>query len=159
MSITLKLQHADGLRLRQQVATNVTRTNEGAVIGGKEWKFEPKDCERELHQRLVGPDGKKVPLDHYIVYVTAGLRNLVIERKGKVEAYNFLNSALRNQMRVKYQKLTAVLDKKGEPSKTKEGKTIMEWKDDGQPQYVPANTFTGVYVGDGQRAMIDECPT
>ena len=159
MSVTLKLPYVEGIRLRQQMATNVSRTVDGAVIGGKEWKFESKDVEREQHPRLVGPDGKKVPLDHYIVYVTAGLRNLVIERKGKVAAYDFHNTALRNQLRIKYQKLVPVIDKKGEPQKTKEGKPIMEWKDDGQPQYVPPNTFSGAYVGDGQRAVIDEMPT
>lgn len=158
MSITLKLQHVDGLRLRQQAATKVERTEAGSIIRGVDWKFEPKDCEQEFHQRLVGADGKKVKLDHYIVYVTAGLKNLVVEKKGKVESYNFQNSALRNQMRVKYQKLVAV-EKDGKPAKTKEGKPIMEWKDDGSPQYVPSNTFTGVYVGDGQRAIVDEMPT
>lgn len=159
MSVTLKLPYVEGIRLRQQAATNITRTTSGEVVNGKEWKFEPKDCERELHQRLVGPDGKKVPLDHFIVYVTAGMRNLVVEKKGKIESYNFQNTALRNQLRVKYQKLVPVVDKKGEPAKTKEGKPIMEWKDEGQPNYVAPNTYTGVYVGDGQRAMVDEMPT
>jgi hypothetical protein len=52
MSVTLKLPYVEGIRLRQQMATNVSRTVDGAVIGGKEWKFESKDVEREQHQRL-----------------------------------------------------------------------------------------------------------
>jgi hypothetical protein len=56
-------------------------------------------------------------------------------------------------MRIKYQ----TLEKTGR--KTKDGKEVHEWKDSGQPQYIPPNTFGGAFVGDNQRAILEECPT
>jgi hypothetical protein len=150
----LKVRHVDGLRLRQQ--SNVGSTVDGVTT--KEWKFEPEECRQDEDSRLVGADGKKVKLGTYTVYLTAGVRNLVIEKKGKVESYDLKNSALRNQMRVQYQKLQPVT-KDGKPAKTKEGKTIMEWKNDGPAQYTPPNTVGGAFVGDGQRVIVDEMPT
>ena len=149
MSITLKLQHQDNLRLRQQSAHKVERTESGTILKGTEWRFEPEDCKQDEDLRKIDAEGKKLKLGTYTIYITAGLKNLVIERKGKVEHVDFRNSSLRNQMRVKYQKLV-----KPDPKKTNQ-----EWRDDGIPQYIPANTFTGVFVGDGQRAIVDEMPT
>jgi len=164
MSIELRLTHEEGLRLRQQTAQDVQRTNPdgtGFVKAGKDWKFDryqeqngawKDEVQQDLDPRRVGPDGKKIPLGTYTVYITHGLRNLVVERKGKVKAFNFLNRAIRNQMRVQYQKLEATNRKKGD-------KVVHEWVNDGGPQYVPPNTPYGVFVGDNQRAILDEMPT
>jgi hypothetical protein len=154
VSIMLKTKHVDGLRLRQQ-------SHVGSTVGDvttREWKFEPEECRQDEDSRLVGPDGKKVKLGTYTIYLTAQVRNLVIEKKGKIESYDLKNSALRNQMRVQYQKLQPVV-KDGKPARTKEGKPIMEWKADGPAQYTPPNAVGGAFVGDGQRAIVDEVPT
>ena len=164
MSIQLRLKHEEGLRLRQQTAQTVQRTNadgSGFVKAGTDWKFDRYQdptgkmldtVPQDRDQRRVGADGKHVELGTYTLHITAGLRNLVVERKGKVNAYNFKNEAIRNQMRVQYQKLQPTERKKG-------GQTVHEWVNDGQPQYIAPNTFGGVYVGDGQRAVLDEMPT
>jgi hypothetical protein len=153
MSVTLKLKHQDGTRFRQQMARKVERTENGTVLKGTEWAFEREDCQQDEDARKVDSDGKKLKLGTYTIYVTAGLKNLVIEKKGKVEHVDFRNSSLRNQLRVQYQKLVDANEKKGDK------KPHFEWRNDGSPQYVPANTFTGVFVGDNQRAIIDEMPT
>jgi hypothetical protein len=183
LSIQLKLTHQEGLRLRQQQATDIKREEskvverttdaetglltgvgvlEGRVIGGKEWKFikgtdtngrPTEDVQQDEDLRRVDANGKKVKLGTYTLYVTSGIRNLVIERAGKVASFNFKNSALRNQVRVKYQ----TLEKAGR--KTRDGKDVHEWKDSGQAQYFPPNTDLGVLVGTGQRAVVDEMPT
>lgn len=153
MSITLKLKHLDTLRLRQQSAQKVERTENGAIVKGTEWKFDPDDCKQDEDQRKVGPDGKHEKLGTYTVYITAGLKNLVLELKGKVVHVDFRNGSLRNTLRIKYQKAVEVKDKKDEK------KIHTEWRDEGTPQYIPANAWTGVFVGDGQRAIVDEMPT
>lgn len=154
MSVTLKLTHEEGVRLRQQSA----HKTDGTV----EWRFQKhhssdgrqvEDCQQDEDYRRVGPDGKKVKLGTYTVHITAGTNNLVIERKGKVAPFNFKNPAIRNQVRIQYQKLV------DSGRKTKDGKPVHEWKNDGQPQYLPPNTFGGAFVGDGQRAILDEMPT
>lgn len=161
MSIELRLRHEDGVRLRQQTAQSITRTDGGAVTAGKDWKFDRYqdetgrdlgEVQQDRDQRRVGPDGKKLPLGTYTVHVTAGMRNLVVERKGKVKSFDFQNRAIRNQMRVKYQKLVPT-------ERKKDGQTVHTWVDEGQAQYIPPNTFGGVFVGDGQRAILDEMPT
>lgn len=174
MSIQLKLQHEDGLRLRQQQSQEVTRTEDRTVDGNtvrgglvvpvsaKEWKFvritdnnghPTEDVQQDEDLRRVDSNGKKMKLGTYTVHVTAGVRNLVVERAGKIGAFSFKNPAVRNQVRVKYQ----TLEKTGRH--TKEGKDVHEWKDSGLPQYFPPNAFMGVYVGAGQRAILDEMPT
>jgi hypothetical protein len=171
MSIMLKLTHEEGLRLRQQTAHKVDRVpgiedksgaTPGPVKSGTDWKFDRfqdetgrtfEEVQQDLDTRRIGNDGKKLPLGTYTIHITAGMRNLVVERKGKVTSFNFKNPAVRNQMRIRYQ----TLEKTGR--KTKEGKEIHEWKDSGQPQYIPPNTFGGVFVGDNQRAILDEMPT
>lgn len=171
MSIQLKMPHEEGLRLRQQSAHRIERVaplvdgkevSGGPVKSGTDWRFDKfqfpngattDECQQDEDPRRVGNDGKKLKLGTYTLHITAGTRNLVVERKGKIAAFNFKNTAVRNQLRVKYQAL-----KKTE-RKTKDGKEVHEWHDDGMPQYVAPNTFCGVFVGDGQRAVIDECPT
>jgi hypothetical protein len=171
MSVQLRLKHEEGLRLRQQTAQTVNRApgigdksgeTPGPVRGGTEWKFDRyqdetgksyEEVQQDRDPRRVGGDGKKIPLGTYTVHVTAGMRNLVVERKGKVSSYNFKNESVRNQMRIQYQ----TLEKTGR--KTKEGKEVHEWKNSGQPNYIPPNTFAGAFVGDGQRAIVDELPT
>jgi hypothetical protein len=154
MSVTLKLTHEEGIRLRQQAA----HKTDGAI----DWRFvkrqEPngqtvEECAQDEDNRRVGPDGKKIKLGTYTVHVTASMNNLVIERKGKVAPFNFKNPAIRNQVRVQYQKLV------DSGRKTKDQKPVHEWKNDGQAKYIPPNTFDGVFVGDGQRAIVDEMPT
>jgi hypothetical protein len=183
MAIQLKLTHEDGLRLRQQQATDIKRQEpkvvertvdektgqltglgiiDGTIRGGKEWKFmrgtdtnghPTEDVQQDEDLRRIDGNGKKLKLGTYTVYLTAGIRNLVIERTGKVAPFNFKNGALRNQVRVKYQ----TLEKSGR--KTKDGKEVHEWKDSGNAQYFPPNTFAGVFIGTGQRAILDEMPT
>jgi hypothetical protein len=171
MSIQLKLTHEEGIRLRQQSAHKVERApgigdksgeTPGPVKGGTDWRFDKfqedngkttDEVPQDRDPRRVGNDGKKIQLGTYTVHVTAGMRNLVIERKGKVTPYTFKNGALRNQMRIKYQEL------KPSDRKTKDGKVVHEWKDSGQAQYIPPNTPCGVFVGDNQRAIVDEMPT
>jgi hypothetical protein len=167
MAIQLKLTHEEGLRLRQQTAHKVERAatgpdGGGVPVMGTDWKFDKyqdttgktsEEVPQDRDPRRVGPDGKHIPLGTYTVHVTANMRNLVVERKGKVTAFNFKNPAVRNQMRIRYQ----TLEKNGK--KTKDGKDIHEWKDSGQPQYIPPNTFGGAFVGDNQRAILDEMPT
>lgn len=174
MSIQLRLQHEEGLRLRQQQASDVVRTEDRLVDGqtirgglvvpaiSKEWKFvrgqdnnghPTEDVQQDEDLRRVDSNGKKMKLGTYTVHVTAGVRNLVIERNGKTAAYSFKNPAVRNQVRVKYQ----VLEKTGR--KTKDGKDVHEWHDSGTPAYFPPNAFMGVSVGTGTRAIVDEMPT
>lgn len=175
MSIMLKLTHEEGLRLRQQTAHKVERAagigdksgdTPGPVRHGTDWKFDRwqdetgkwfEEAQQDRDPRRVGADGKKIPLGTYTLHITAGMRNLVVERKGKQAAFNFKNSAVRNQMRVQYQVLEAKT-KDGKPV-TKDGKQVHEWKNSGQAQYIPPNSFGGVYVGDTQRAILDEMPT
>jgi hypothetical protein len=170
MSIQLKLTHEEGIRLRQQSAHKVERVKMivdgkevagGAVKGGTDWRFDKfqfpngqmvEECQQDEDPRRVGPDGKKIKLGTYTIHITAGTRNLVIERKGKVAPFNFKNTAVRNQMRVRYQTLEPTDRKKGD-------KVVHEWKDSGLPQYIPPNTPCGVFVGDNQRAIVDEMPT
>jgi hypothetical protein len=167
LAIQLKLTHEEGLRLRQQTAHKVERADKiagegGVPVLGTDWKFDRyqdatgktiEEVPQDKDPRRVGPDGKHISLGTYTVHVTANMRNLVVERKGKVTAFNFKNPAVRNQMRIRYQ----TLEKNGK--KTKDGKDIHEWKDSGQPQYIPPNTFGGAFVGDNQRAILDEMPT
>jgi RNase P/RNase MRP subunit p29 len=164
MSVTLKLTHEEGIRLRQQAAHKIEQkdlTGDHTVIA-TEWRFVKRpasdgkiveECQQDEDPRRVGSDGRKVQLGTYTVHITAGMNNLVIERKGKVAPFNFKNGAIRNQVRVQYQRLLET------GKKTKEGKPIHEWKNDGSPQYLPPNTFGGAFVGDGQRAIVDEMPT
>jgi hypothetical protein len=162
MSIQLKLTHEEGVRLRQQTAQKVERGSAGQIQAASEWKFDKhqdqnghatEECPQDLDPRRVGNDGKKIPLGTYTLHVTYNMRNLVVERKGKISPFNFKNPAIRNQMRVRYQELKPT-DRK------KDGKVIHEWKDSpGAPQYIPPNTFGGVFVGDNQRAILDEMPT
>jgi hypothetical protein len=152
MSITLKIKHIDGLRLRQQAAHKVERSADGSVVGGTKWSFEREEPLQDTDARKVDSDGKPMKLGTYTIYITAGLKNLVIEYPDQVKATHveFRNSAIRNQIRVRYQTRSEV--KKGE-------KVHYEWKDSGSAQYVPANTFSGVHVDQNQRAILDECPT
>lgn len=163
MSIKLKLQHSEGLRLRQQTAQDVTRTEGNLVTAGKDWKFDkhvdyegrPSDeLDQDRDPRLVDGSGKKLRLGTYTVHINAGMHNLVIERKGKVKSLDFKNESIRNQLRIKYQEL------KETGRKTKDGKPIFEWKDQaGAPIFIPPNSWGGAFVGEGQRAILDEMPT
>jgi hypothetical protein len=157
MAISLRIDHKEGLRLRQQQAKQVEYATgdgggNGAAMKGTEWAFDGADCQQDTDPRRVDNKGKPLPLGTYTVHIAANLRNLVIERKGKVDTIQFRNSALRNQMKIRQQEF---IDSE---RKDKTGKHIKEWKTTKQ-EYVPANTWTGVYAGDGIRAICDEVPT
>jgi hypothetical protein len=172
MSVTLKLVHEEGIRLRQQSAhktehkpeqkDELTGTITPAVPASVEWRFVKRpasdgklveECQQDEDARRTDSSGRKLQLGTYTVHVTAGMNNLVIERKGKVQPFNFKNNSIRNQVRVQYQKL------EDSGRKTKDKKPVHEWKNDGAAKYIPPNTFDGAFVGDGQRAIVDECPT
>lgn len=153
MSVTLKLKHMEGLVLRQQMARHVDRTDSGTIIKGTEWVFEREPVKQDEDLRKVEADGSHVKLGTYTVYVTAGLKNMVVEKPGKIEHVDFRNSSLRNQLRLKYQKKADVNSGK------KDAKPHLEWRDEGAPQYIAPNVWTGVFVGDGQRVIVDEMPT
>jgi hypothetical protein len=156
MSIQLKIDHVDDLRLRHQMAHKVERVQSkegigsGEVTSGTEWRF-ADEVERDRDPRRVDANGHPILLPHYTFHIAYGLKNVVIEKKGKVETLSFRNSSIRNQMRIKLQVLTVT-------GENKKGDAIKEWKDQ-TPQYVPPNTWTGVAVGDGLRAVCDEMPT
>jgi hypothetical protein len=154
MSIQLVVDHVEGLRLRHQMAHKVERTegdHGGDVKGGAEWRF-ADEIERDKDERRRDNNGHPLLLPRYTFHVSYGLKNAVIEKKGKIETLSFRNSALRNQLRIKVEALTDTgrKDKKDAP--------IKEWRPQ-QTQYVPANTWTGVAVGEGLRAIVDEMPT
>lgn len=164
MSVTLKLVHEEGIRLRQQAAHKIEHVDEKTKQSSvqTDWRFVKRpasdgkiveECQQDEDPRRVDSNGRKVQLGTYTVHVTAGMNNLVIERKGKVTPFNFKNGAIRNQVRVQYQKLV------DSGRKTKDQKPVHEWKNDGAAQYMPPNTFGGAFVGDGQRAIVDEMPT
>jgi hypothetical protein len=156
MSVTLKLVHEEGIRLRQQAA------HKDALTSTVNWRFVKRpasdgklieECQQDEDPRRVDSNGRKVQLGTYTIHVTSGANNLVVERKGKVAPFNFKNNSIRNQVRVQYQKLA------DSGRITKDKKPVHEWKNDGPAKYIPCNTFDGVFVGDGQRAIIDEMPT
>ena len=164
MSVTLKLVHEEGIRLRQQSAHKTEHKDEktGASTSTVDWRFikrqapdgrHVEECAQDEDPRRIDANGRKLQLGTYTVHITAGANNLVVERKGKVAPFNFKNNAIRNQVRVQYQTLVE------SGRKTKEGKPVHEWKNDGVAKYIPPNTFDGVFVGDGQRAIVDEMPT
>lgn len=163
MSVTLKLVHEEGIRLRQQAAHKIDHTDmTGATSQTVDWRFVKRpasdgkiveECQQDEDARRVDANGRKMQLGTYTLHVTSGMNNLVIERKGKVTPFNFKNGAIRNQVRVQYQKLV------DSGRQTKDKKPVHEWKNDGAAQYLPPNTFGGAFVGDGQRAIIDEMPT
>lgn len=165
MAIRLKMQAREGLRLRQQTAQNVTRAEGNVVTAGTDWKFDKHadyegrpidELDQDRDARLVDGAGKKLRLGTYTVHINAGMHNLVVEQKGKVKSVDFKNEALRNQLRVKYQELKDT----GRKTKSDQPKPIFEWRDSpGAPIYIPPNTWGGAFVGDGQRAIIDEMPT
>jgi hypothetical protein len=156
MSVSIKLNHEEGIRLRQQSAHKDELTNT------VEWRFIKRpasdgkiteECQQDEDPRRTDSHGRKEKLGTYTLHITANMNNLVIERKGKVAPYQFKNPAIRNQVRVQHQRLV------DSGRVTKDKKPVHEWKNDGAPKYVPANTFDGVFVGDGQRAILDEMPT
>jgi len=164
MSVTLKLVHEEGIRLRQQAAHKIEHIDEKTQLPSiqTDWRFVKRqasdgktveECGQDEDPRRVDASGRKVQLGTYTVHVTAGMNNLVIERKGKVATFSFKNPAIRNQVRVQHQKLV------DSGRKTKDQKPVHEWKNDGAAKYIPPNTFDGVFVGDGQRAILDEMPT
>jgi hypothetical protein len=164
MSVTLKLVHEEGIRLRQQSAHKIEHKDKdtGAVSTSTDWRFVKRpasdgkiveECSQDEDPRRVDSSGRKMQLGTYTVHITAGMNNLVIERKGKITPFSFKNPAIRNQVRVQHQRLV------DSGRKTQDKKPVHEWKNDGVAKYIPPNTFDGVFVGDGQRAILDEMPT
>jgi hypothetical protein len=163
MSVTLKLVHEEGVRLRQQAAHKIeSKDLTGAISQSVDWRFVKRpasdgkiveECQQDEDPRRVDANGRKAQLGTYTLHITAGMNNLVVERKGKVTPFSFKNPAIRNQVRIQHQKLV------DSGRKTKDSKPVHEWKNDGAATYIPPNTFGGVFVGDGQRAILDEMPT
>jgi hypothetical protein len=163
MSVTLKLVHEEGIRLRQQAAHKVEGKDlTGAPVTNTDWRFVKRpasdgkiveECQQDEDPRRVDSHGRKAQLGTYTLHITAGMNNLVIERKGQIKPYSFKNPAIRNQVRVQHQKLVDT------GRKTQDKKPVHAWLNDGAAKYVPPNAFDGVFVGDGQRAILDECPT
>ena len=154
MAIFLKFDHVDGLRLRQQIAQDVKRHEKetGIVIDAKEWRFDKDPITRKDAELPLDIDQRtQKPLSTYSATINFGLKNLVIEKKGAGVNVSFRNSSVRNQMRIKTQELVEVKkDSKGAP--------VKEWRDTGTSYLQPSN-WGGVYVGDSQRAVVDEMPT
>jgi hypothetical protein len=157
MAIALRFEHVEGLRLRQQQAKQVQFSegeNGGTPIASSktEWAFDGIDCQQDTDPRKVDNKGKPLPLGTYTVHIAANLRNLVVEKKGKIEAIQFRNAALRNQMKIRQQEFVET------GKKDKNNKPIKDWVTTKQ-EYLPANTWGGAYAGDGIRAILDEMPT
>src|ERR1035438_9441743 len=111
MSVTLKLVHEEGIRLRQQAAHKTEHMDEKTGLSSiqTDWRFVKRpdsggkvveECQQDEDPRRVDSSGRKVQLGTYTVHVTHGTNNLVVERKGKVTPFNFKNGAIRNQVRV-----------------------------------------------------------
>ncbi len=157
MSIMLQFKHVDGLRLRQQSAHDVERTPDNQIVAGKEWRFDigpdrkPQEVEQDKDERRRDAQGHPTLLGTYTAHITAGLRNLVVEKTGKAENIAFRNSSVRNKLKVRYQTLTG---EGAEPGK----KVKQQWKDSGT-QFVDANSWGGAFIGDTTRVILDEQPT
>lgn len=154
MGTQLKLDYVDGLRLRHQMAHTVERLSQdkgGDVQGGTEWRF-AEDVPRDIDPRKRDSNGAPMILNTLTFYISYGLKNVVVEKKGKPENLTFRNTSLRNSLRIKQQAFTnsGKVDKNEQP--------IKKWMDQ-STMYLPANTWGGVFVGDGNRAIVDEMPT
>ena len=115
MSVTLKLVHEEGIRLRQQSAHRIEHKDEKTdkvTHTSVDWRFVKRpasdgkvveECQQDEDPRRVDSNGRKMQLGTYTLHITAGMNNLVIERKGKVSPYSFKNPAIRNQVRVQHQ--------------------------------------------------------
>jgi len=157
MAIMLKIEHKEGVRLRHQIAKNAVFSEGGVgtggvAISGTEWAFEGEDCQRDIDDRRRDNRGKPMLMDSYTVYISANTKNLVIEKKGKPEPFQFRNASLRNLLKIRTQEFADT----GRKDKT--GKPIKEWKTI-KTEYLPANEWGGVFAGDGVRAILDEMPT
>lgn len=150
MSVQLKFDYVDGLRLRQQMAHNVER-KDGDVQSGTEWRFEG-EVPRDTDPRKRDQNGAPMILNTLTFYVSYGLRNCVVEKKGKPDNLTFRNASLRNQLRLRQQTFV------DSGRKNKADEPIKVWKDE-SVSYLPANTWGGIFIGDGVRAIIDEMAT
>lgn len=158
MTIFLKIEDIDGLRIRQQVATTVTRVTEsemsgGLVVGGKDWKFE-KDplTKKDVDVALDLDPRTQQPLKTHSFSLSFGLKNAVVDRHGKAENVAFRNESVRNVLRVKVQSFEPT-DKRGHDKEF-----IKVWKDH-STLFVQPGQWGGAVVGDGLRAILDEMPT
>ena len=145
MSTLIQLRHIDGLRIRQQDYKDVPDSRfTGDLKDGeqppmvKRWKFptDGGDVRQDVDNRTHEPMGTYSP------YIAYNLRNLVIERRGKPENVTFRNANVRQVLKVTQQELGK--DKK--------------WKPNGVTMIQP-NTWGGVHVGEGNRAIVEELPT
>lgn len=145
MSISLKFNKVEGLTFQQQ---SFTKGEDGG------WKNDPTPVEEDRHPRRLDAHGHPEKLGTFQMHITAGTKNLVLTKKGPVTHVDFRNTSLRNQLRIKTQVLT---DRK--VLENGKGAVRKDWVDSGAPVFVPPNTFSGAFVGDGQRAILDEMPT
>jgi hypothetical protein len=157
VSIALRFSHVEGLRLRQQSAHEVARTPDNQIIGGKEWRFDvgadrkPLEVEQDKDERRRDAAGQPTLLGTYTAHVTAGLRNVVVEKTGKAENIPFRNGSVRNKLKVRYQTLV-------EHKNEKTDKVTHKWQDSGT-QFVDANSWGGAFIGETMRVIMDEMPT
>lgn len=155
MAIFLRIEHIDGLRMRQQTAQKVQREGtDGTVKAGTEWRFDkdPVSKEDALVQRDLDSRTRE-PTNIYSPVLNFGLRNLVIERKGPVVAIAFRNSSVRNQLRIRYEQFLPT------GKKNSKDEDILEWRSTAAPTYILPSQWGGVSVGTGIRAFLDEMPT
>ena len=139
MATQIQIRDVPGLRIRQQALREVVDSKykgDGEPPLVKVWKFDAGEIPQDKDRRT------QEPLGVYSVHIAYNLRNLVIERQGKADSVTFRNANVRQTLQVRQEVLDA--NKK--------------WKPNGTSQIAP-NTWGGVIVGDGNRAIISELPT
>jgi len=158
MTIFLRIEDIEGLRIRQQIGQKVSRVvgsdlSDGLVTGNTEWKFEKDPITRHDVEIALDLDQRtQRPLKTRSFSVSFALKNAIVDRKGKAENVSFRNESVRNVLRVKVQSLDAT-DKKDSNKEF-----IKAWKDH-TTLFVQPGQWGGAVVGDGLRAILDEMPT
>lgn len=171
MAVQIQFRHVEGMRIRQQTFRDIPHTvpaklkrapdpnfpddpsrsievllEPERIENVREWKFEPEDIPQDEDARTHKPTGV------YTVHLAYNLKNVVLERKGPGENVTFRNAGIRNTLRIWQQTFTDT----GKLSKG--GKAIKDWVKQ-SPSLLAPNTYGGVFIGDGNRAIVEELPT